>query len=342
MLPYPSGDLHIGHWYAMTPADARARFQRMRGKNVMFPIGFDAFGLPAENAAIQRNIHPREWTYANIERMRGQIRSMGTMFDWRREMIAADPDYYRWTQWFFVQFFKHGLAYRKRAAVDWCPSCNTTLAREQVQGDDRHCERCGTPVVRKELAQWFFRITRYAEELLDFAGIDWPERVKTLQTHWIGRSEGANVVFQTETGSARGDEVEPIEVFTTRPDTLWGATFLVLAPEHPLVEKLTTDGRRAEVEAYVAQAGRQTDVQRESADREKTGVDTGGRAINPVNGERGAGVDRRLRAPHLRHRGDHGGAGPRRARLRVRPQVRPADPGGGRAGRGGAARPRTS
>jgi leucyl-tRNA synthetase len=279
MLPYPSGELHIGHWYAMTPADARARFLRMRGRNVMFPIGFDAFGLPAENAAIQRNIHPREWTYANVERMRGQIRSMGTMFDWRREMVSSDPEYYRWTQWFFVQFFNHDLAYRKKAAVDWCPSCNTTLAREQVQGDDRHCERCGTPVVRKELAQWFFRTTRYVEELLDFTGLDWPERVQTLQTNWIGRSEGANVVFKTAAGAE-------IEVFTTRPDTLWGATFLVLAPEHPLVPALTTAERRAEVEAYVTQAGRQTDVQREAADREKTGVATGGFAVNPANGER--------------------------------------------------------
>ena len=170
MLPYPSGNLHIGHWYAMTPSDARARYQRMRGYNVLFPIGFDAFGLPAENAAIQNNIHPRKWTYANIERMREQLRSMGAMFDWRREAVSADPEYYRWTQWFFLQFFAAGLAYRKHSAVDWCPSCNTTLAREQVIGDERVCERCGTPVTRKELEQWFFRTTRYAEELLDFSG----------------------------------------------------------------------------------------------------------------------------------------------------------------------------
>ncbi|MEM7479993.1 MAG: leucine--tRNA ligase [Acidobacteriota bacterium] len=279
MLPYPSGDLHIGHWYALTPSDARARFQRMRGKNVLFPMGFDAFGLPAENAAIKNNIHPAKWTYANIERMRDQLRTMGAMFDWRREMVSADPEYYRWTQWLFTQLLEHDLAYRKRAPVDWCPSCNTTLAREQVIGDDRHCERCGTPVVRKELAQWFFRTTRYVEELLDFEGIDWPERVQTLQNRWIGRSEGAAVEFQTE-----GDA--DLEVFTTRPDTLWGVTFMVLAPEHPLVETLTTDERRAAVEAYVTEAGRQTDVQRESADREKTGVFTGGYAVNPVNGER--------------------------------------------------------
>jgi leucyl-tRNA synthetase len=279
MLPYPSGDLHIGHWYAISPSDAQARFMRMRGRNVLFPMGFDAFGLPAENAAIQRNIHPKKWTYANIERMHGQLRRMGNMIDWRREMISADPEYYRWTQWFFLQFFLNDLAYRKKAAVDWCPSCNTTLAREQVIGDDRHCERCGTPVIRKELTQWFFRTTRYAEEMLDFSEIDWPERVQTLQSRWIGRSEGASVVFRTESG-------DPIEVFTTRPDTIWGATFLVIAPEHPLVASLTTPDRKAEVDAYVTTAVRQTDLQREATDKEKTGVFTGGYAVNPADGER--------------------------------------------------------
>src|SRR4030066_136704 len=172
MLPYPSGDLHIGHWYAMTPSDARARYLRMRGYNVMFPIGFDAFGLPAENAAIKRGIHPKTWTYANIDRMRKQLRSMGAMWDWEREAVSSDPEYYRWTQWFFVQLFKHGLAYKKMAAVDWCPHCNTTLAREQVWGDDRHCERCKTPVIKKDLDQWFFRSTRYADELLDYSQLD--------------------------------------------------------------------------------------------------------------------------------------------------------------------------
>ena len=279
MLPYPSGDLHIGHWYAMTPSDARARFMRMRGYNVLFPMGFDAFGLPAENAAIKRGIHPGRWTYANIDRMRQQLKSMGAMFDWRREAVSADPKYYRWSQWYFNQLFKHDLAYRKMSPVDWCPTCNTTLAREQVWGDDRHCERCGTPVIKKDLEQWFFRTTRYAEELLDFAATDWPERVQTLQTNWIGRSEGASVIFHTEQG-------DPLEIFTTRPDTLWGATFMVLAPEHPLVEKLTTPEQRAAVEAYVDQARRQTDIQREAADKEKSGVFTGGYAINPVNQKR--------------------------------------------------------
>ncbi len=279
MLPYPSGDLHIGHWYAMTPSDARARYMRMRGYNVMFPMGFDAFGLPAENAAIKRNIHPKKWTYANIERMRQQMRSMGNMFDWRREAISADPEYYRWTQWFFLQLYKDGLAYRKMAAVDWCPKDNTTLAREQVVGPNRVCERCGTPVVKKNLEQWFFRITNYADELLRFDGIDWPENIRTLQTNWIGRSEGANVTFKTE----QGDE---IVIFTTRPDTLWGATFGVLAPEHPLVSKVTTPDHKAEVDAYIKEATRQTDIERESTDREKSGVFTGGYAINPVNDER--------------------------------------------------------
>ena len=279
MLPYPSGDLHIGHWYAMTPSDARARFMRMRGYNVMFPMGFDAFGLPAENAAIKHRIHPKQWTYQNVEHMRKQLRSMGAMYDWRREAVSADPEYYRWTELFFIQLFKNGLAYRKMAPVDFCPNCNTTLAREQVWGDDRHCERCGTPVIKKELDQWFFRTTRYAEELLDFSHMDWPERVRVLQTNWIGRSEGASVVFKTEQGDA-------LEIFTTRPDTLWGATFMVLAPEHPLVDKITTLEHKEAVSAYVRQALRQTDIQREATDKEKTGVFTGGHAINPVNNER--------------------------------------------------------
>ncbi len=279
MLPYPSGELHIGHWYAMTPSDARARFMRMRGYNVMFPMGFDAFGLPAENAAIRRRIHPKEWTYANIDRMRGQLKSMGAMFDWRREAISADPKYYRWSQWFFTQLRKHGLAYRKMSPVDWCPNCNTTLAREQVWGDDRHCERCGTPVIKKDLEQWFFRNTQYAEELLDFSNIDWPERVQALQTNWIGRSNGSTVYFQTETQ-------DRLEIFTTRPDTLWGATFMVLAPEHPLVQVITSPEQSGVVEQYIQQALRQTDIQREATDKEKTGVFTGGYAINPVNGER--------------------------------------------------------
>lgn len=279
MLPYPSGDLHIGHWYAYTPPDARARFMRMKGYNVLFPIGFDAFGLPAENAAIKNKIHPKVWTYRNIEKMRGQLKMMGSMYDWRREAISADPEYYRWTQWFFIQFYKHQLAYKKLSPVDWCPHCNTTLAREQVWGEDRHCERCDTPVIKKNLDQWFFKTTKYAEELLDFGKVDWPERVRVLETNWIGRSEGASVHFLTEQGDV-------LEVFTTRPDTLWGVTFMVLAPEHPLVEKITTPEHKKIVDEYVSQALRESDIQREALDKVKTGVFTGGYAINPVNGEK--------------------------------------------------------
>ncbi len=278
MLPYPSGDLHIGHWYAMAPSDARARYKRMQGYNVLFPMGFDAFGLPAENAAIERGIHPQKWTLSNIRNMRNQLRSMGGMFDWEREAISCLPGYYRWDQWFFLRLYHRDLAYRKEAAVDFCPHCNTTLAREQVWGEDRHCERCGTPVVKKELAQWFWRITDYADELLDFSDIDWPDRVITMQTNWIGRSEGAEVVFQTEHGGK-------MEVFTTRPDTLWGATFMVLAPEHPLVDRVTTEDRRAAVEEYKEEASRRTEIERLSVEKEKTGVFTGGHAVNPVNEE---------------------------------------------------------
>lgn len=280
MYPYPSGDLHMGHWYAMVPSDTRARWMRMKGYNVIFPMGFDSFGLPAENAAIKRNIHPKKWTYANIKRMREQLRSMGAMFDWEREVSTSDPSYYKWSQWFFHKLYDMGLAYKTMAPVDFCPHCNTTLAREQVWGEDRHCERCGTPVIKKDLDQWFFKITVYADELLDYSELNWPDRVRAMQTNWIGRSEGAEVVFKTEVG---GHE---IPIFTTRPDTLWGATFMVLAPEHPLVKKLTTDEQRADVEAYVAQAERQTEIDRLATDKDKTGVFIGAYAINPVNNER--------------------------------------------------------
>lgn len=278
MLPYPSGDLHVGHWYAMTPSDSHARFMRMNGNRVFFPMGFDAFGLPAENAAIKRGIHPRDWTYKNIENMRGQLKQMGAMFDPDAEVVTCDPEYYRWNQWFFIEFFKRGLAYRKLAPVDWCPKDNTTLAREQVIGTERVCERCGTPVIKKNLWQWVFKITDYADELLDFSKLDWPERVQTLQTNWIGRSEGAEIKF------AVGDYGD-IEVFTTRPDTLFGATFFVLSPEHPAVTEITTDGQKSEVEAYIERAGRMTEIDRTDNTREKTGVFTGAYATNPANGE---------------------------------------------------------
>ena len=280
MLPYPSGDLHIGHWYAMTPSDARARFMRMNGYNVLFPMGFDAFGLPAENAAIKHNIHPKKWTYANIERMRKQLRSMGAMFDWRREAVSADPEYYRWTQWFFIQLFKHGLAYRKMSPVDWCPNCNTTLAREQVWGDDRHCERCGTPVIKKNLEQWFFRTTQYADELLNY------------DDHRLARA-GARPADQLDRPIRRRGGV--LHHRARRP-----AGGLHHPPRYAVGRDLHGAGPRASAGGKADHAraesgggrlhGRRPRArpisQREAADKEKTGVFTGGYAINPVNGKR--------------------------------------------------------
>ncbi len=284
MYPYPSGDLHIGHWYIVTPTDALARFHRMHGENVFFPIGFDAFGLPAENAAIKNDINPRDWTMQNIEHERVQFRSMGAVFDWRYELVTCDPEFYRWNQWLFLRFLEAGLAYRRMSPVDWCPN-DGTLAREQVEGADRHCWRCGSPVEKRDLEQWYLRTTKYADELLDFTGIDWPEPIRLQQTNWIGRSEGAEVVFTTAPDDHQPGGAD-LRVFTTRPDTLFGATFMVLAPEHALVETLTAPDRRAEVEAYVATARSETEIERLSTDREKTGVYLGADAINPVNGER--------------------------------------------------------
>jgi leucyl-tRNA synthetase len=284
MYPYPSGDIHIGHWYIITPTDAIARFHRMHGENVYLPIGFDAFGLPAENAAIRNNINPRDWTMSNIDNMRRQLRSMGATFDWESEVVTADPVYYRWNQWLFLQFLKAGLAYRQTSPVDWCPN-DGTLAREQVEGADRHCWRCGAKVEKRDLAQWYLKVTKYADELLDFTGLDWPEPIKTQQTNWIGRSEGGEIVFETAPSPHHAGGAE-LRVFTTRPDTLFGATFMVLAPEHPLVAELTAPDRRADVEAYVERARAETEIERLSTDREKTGVPIGADAINPVNDER--------------------------------------------------------
>ena len=281
MLPYPSGDLHIGHWYNYSGADAFGRYMRMNGYNVMQPIGFDAFGLPAENAAIQRGIQARTWTLANIETMRRQLRLMGAGWDWEREMVSCLPDYYKWSQWLFLQFYKHGLAYRTKAPANWCPGCNTTLANEQVLANGT-CERCGSVVIRKEIDQWLLKITDYAEELLNFSKIEWPDKTVTMQRNWIGRSEGAEIRFFTVIDGQR----EEIPVFTTRPDTIYGVTFFVLAPEHPWVEKITTPEHKAEVEAYVTQARQMTEIERMSAEKEKTGVFTGGYVTNPVNGER--------------------------------------------------------
>ena len=282
MYPYPSGDIHIGHWFAMSGADAHARLRRMQGYNVLHPMGFDAFGLNAENAAIQRGIHPYKWTMANIENMRRQLRSMGAVYDWDREVVTCDPGYYRWNQWLFLQLFKAGLAYRAYAPANWCPSCNTVLANEQVV-DGGHCERCGTLVTHRDLNQWFFRITRYADELLDYSQIDWPEKINIMQTNWIGRSEGVEIEFDI---SEYGLDEKTLTTFTTRIDTIYGVTSVVLAPEHPLVDKLTTDEHKAEVEAYVEQARRQTEVERLSTEKEKTGVFTGAYCVNRLNVER--------------------------------------------------------
>ncbi|HZA93840.1 MAG TPA: leucine--tRNA ligase [Gemmatimonadales bacterium] len=280
MYPYPSGVLHIGHWYAFAVPDVYARMQRMRGYNVLFPMGFDAFGLPAENAAIRHGIHPAIWTFENIAAMRQQYRQMGAMIDWSREVATCTPDYYRWNQWLFLRMLERGIAYRAKGAVWWCPQDQTVLANEQVL-EGNICERCGAEVFKRDLEQWYFRITDYAEELLhDAETLDWPERVKTMQRNWIGRSEGARLRFMLETGDA-------LEVFTTRPDTVWGATFMVLAPEHPLVAKITTPERQADVDAYIEQARRQTEIERLSTDeaRARTGVFTGGYAVNPVTDE---------------------------------------------------------
>ncbi|MBM3948563.1 MAG: leucine--tRNA ligase [SAR202 cluster bacterium] len=281
MYPYPSGDLHIGHWYAMAPADAHARYRRMLGHNVLHPMGFDAFGLPAENAAIKRGIHPHTWTMDNIANMRRQLRSMGTIYDWDREVVTCLPEYYKWNQWFFLQFYKAGLAYRAFAPANWCPSCNTVLANEQVV--EGRCDRCDSVVTRRDLSQWFFRITKYADELLDVSKIEWPERIKLMQTNWIGRSEGVEIEFDI---AHLGLKEKSLKTFTTRIDTIYGVTFVVLAPEHPLVAEITQPSHKAEVEAYIEQARRQTEVERLSTEKEKTGVFTGAHAVNRLNGEK--------------------------------------------------------
>ena len=277
MFPYPSGYLHVGHGRNYIIGDLVTRTKIMRGYKVLNPMGWDAFGLPAENAAIDNNSHPRAWTLGNIEKSREQFAAWGVQFDWDREVTTCLPDYYRWTQWLFLQLYKNGLAYKKKATVNYCPTCETVIANEQVV--DGGCERCGTTVVPTDLEQWFFRITDYAERLLDDLRLldHWPDNVVKMQENWIGKSVGAEVTFTTEAG-------DPITVFTTRPDTLWGATFMVLAPEHPLVDEVVTDTQRAAVAAYRDRAARETAIDRMSTEREKTGVFTGGYAINPVNG----------------------------------------------------------
>jgi len=280
MFPYPSGDLHMGHAEAFSGGDAVARYQALRGHNVMHPIGWDAFGLNAENAAIKRGTPPAPWTYANIEQQAASFRRMGMSFDWSRRVQTCDPEYYRWTQWLFLRLFEQGLAYRRGAQVNWCPKDQTVLANEQVIGGA--CERCGTPVERRVLTQWFFKITDYAQRLLDDVELltDWPDRVVTMQRNWIGRSEGAEVTFTIE------ETGEDVTVFTTRPDTLWGVTFFVFAIEHPDVQRLAElGGTWQDVEPLVRKAQQTSLVDREAADT-KEGAFLGVHAVNPVNGER--------------------------------------------------------
>jgi leucyl-tRNA synthetase len=280
MFPYPSGDLHMGHAEAYALGDAMARYYNLRGHNVLHPIGWDAFGLPAENAAIRNNTHPADWTYKNIETQAASFRQYGVSFDWSRRLQTCDPEYYHWTQWLFLRFYERGLAYRADGYVNWCPVDQTVLANEQVI--DGKCERCGTEVIRRVLTQWYFKITEYADRLLaDMAPLEgkWPERVLLMQRNWIGRSDGAEVSFQIE------GRDEPVTVFTTRPDTLYGATFFVVAADSPLAAELCADSHRAELERYVADVRKLTDIERQSADRPKTGVFLGRHAVNPVNGE---------------------------------------------------------
>ncbi len=280
MFPYPSGDrLHVGHWYNYAPADSWGRYMRMRGYNVFEPIGFDSFGLPAENYAIKTGVHPVQSIAANCARMEQQLSAIGTMYDWSKKVVTSDPEYYAWTQWVFLQLYKKGLAYRKRAPVNWCPSCNTVLANEQVV--DGRCERCKSEVTKRDLTQWFFKIRDYAERLLNFEGLVWPEKTMLMQKHWIGRSEGSVVNFMIE-----GGVKEMITVYTTRVDTLYGCTYVVLAPENPLVEKVVSAEQREAVQAYQELSKKETDINRSAEGREKSGVFTGAYARNPINGDR--------------------------------------------------------
>ncbi len=279
MFSYPSGaKLHIGHWYNYGLTDSFARYKRMKGYSVFQPMGFDAFGLPAENYAIKTGIHPQDSTIKNIETMENQLSRIGAMFDWTAEIKTCMPDYYKWTQWLFLKLYENGLAYRKEAPVNWCHSCNTVLANEQVVGGE--CERCGTTVVKKDLTQWFFKITDYAEDLLQgLDKLDWPEKTKLMQKNWIGKSFGAEVTFKAESG-------DEFKVFTTRIDTIFGVSYVVLAPEHPLVKKLTSPEQKEAVEAYVYETSKANEIERLSSDREKTGVFLGAYAINPANGKK--------------------------------------------------------
>ena len=289
MFSYPSGsNLHIGHWYNYGPADTYARYKRLCGYNVFQPQGFDAFGLPAENYAIKSGVHPKESTESNIDTMRTQLSSIGAMYHWDNEVVTCQSDYYKWTQWLFLELYKNNLAFQNNAPVNWCPECATVLANEQVKQYSREnssdpyngCDRCKSEVIIKNLTQWFFKITNYAEELLDFSGLDWPQKTMLMQNHWIGKSEGAIVHFTLE------GYQDTIEVFTTRPDTLFGATYMVIAPEHPIVDTITTDHNKEKVESYRKESKTKNEMQRTELNKNKTGVFTGSYAINPVNNKK--------------------------------------------------------
>ncbi len=279
MFPYPSGDLHIGHWYNFAPADVYARFMRMTGKEVLNPIGFDAFGLPAENAAIKRNAHPSDWTHSNVKSMLAQLEKMGPSYDWDRTIVTCDPDYYKWTQWCFLKLYEKGMAYKTKAAANWCPVCKSVLANEQAEGGI--CWRCGSQVEQRMIEQWFFKITEYADRLLEgLDRIQWPEKIKLMQKNWIGKSEGAEVDFQID-----GTD-KHITVFTTRPDTIYGATFLVLAPEQYQVEELTQPDQKRDVNGYIEQTKRRSELERISDQKKKTGAFTGSFAVHPLTGKK--------------------------------------------------------
>jgi leucyl-tRNA synthetase len=279
MFSYPSGDkLHTGHWYNYGPADSYARYKKMKGFNVFQPQGFDSFGLPAENYAIKHGVHPAKSTAYNIIKMRQQLRKIGAMYDWSQEVVTSTPEYYKWTQWLFLKLYEMGLAEQRKAPVNWCNSCATVLANEQVKNGE--CDRCSHLVTKKDLTQWFFKITEYSEELLEkLDDLNWPEKTKLMQKHWIGKSIGAEIIFKVK------DIEDQIEVFTTRPDTIYGATYMVLAPEHPLVEKITTQSQKLSIDDYISESKKKSEIDRMSTEKIKTGVFTGSYAINPISKE---------------------------------------------------------
>jgi leucyl-tRNA synthetase len=319
MYPYPSGPIHMGHVRNYTLGDVLCRYKTMQGFGVLSPMGWDSFGLPAENAAIAEGIHPGIITRQRIATMKTQIKRLGSAYDWRREVSCCEPDYYRWTQWLFVQLHKAGLAYKQMAPVNWCPSCQTVLANEQAEGGT--CDRCGTEVVKRDLEQWMFRITDYAQQLIDdLDTVDWPERVKVMQRNWIGRSEGVEFDIAVKGSGTK------IRVFTTRIDTVFGMTYVVLAPEHPLVPELTAGtGHEREVAEFVSRVRNTSEVERQLHRRLRD---------QPVQRRRGAAVPGRLRPRQLRNRRHHGRSRRGPARLRFRPRLRAAGHQDDRAARG--------